>query len=417
MTRGDWTGWASMWRGLASPAGGVLSALARVAGMSSVALPGKPAVAILGLEVYAPSGNVDQASTTLARDLTEGLRSRAKSGTGPYQLASGSEKELIDEKLINNCDSEAIPCMAEIGKNLGADYLIYGRLEKKPDGYLVTINLLNVGKSKFEKARTPLLIPFGQSDAPAIAAAAKKAYNDLTGFAEGTLVVRANADRGTVLIDGEPKGNLTSGTATIAPLPEGRYTLAIEADGYSRSDNVTITVRPGETTTQEVTLTAGGVTAKPDDMKREITGTTSQSKGNGWKIGFGVAVVAGIASGGYWAYSYTQMTSARDKIPGELTAANMPGRAVSDADCGKADLAGIGSFQDACSAKDGTMYGMIGVGVSAVAIAITGVLAFKGGDEAAPVGSVARRGAKKRAISLTPIVSANGGGATFRLDW
>ena len=49
--------------------------------------------------------------------------------------------------------------MSQIGKDLGADFLVYGRLEKKPDGYAVTINLLNVNKKKFEKAKSPLTIP------------------------------------------------------------------------------------------------------------------------------------------------------------------------------------------------------------------------------------------------------------------
>ena len=103
-----------------------LSALFLIALTSSTALANKPTVAILGLEVVDPSG-IDATSTSVARDLTEGLRARAKAGTGPYQLAIGSDKELIDEKLIHNCD-ELIGCMSEIGKNLGAKYLITGKV-------------------------------------------------------------------------------------------------------------------------------------------------------------------------------------------------------------------------------------------------------------------------------------------------
>src|SRR4051812_36690842 len=114
-------------------------ALVLVALMATTALANKPTVAVLGLEVIDPSGNIDQTSTTVAHDLTEGLRSRAKVPSGPYQLQPGSDKELIDEKLIKNCDTEALACMVAIGKDLGAEYLMYGRLEKKPDGYVVTI--------------------------------------------------------------------------------------------------------------------------------------------------------------------------------------------------------------------------------------------------------------------------------------
>ena len=67
---------------------------------------GKPPIAILGLEVYDNGSGIDPETTRAAKDLTEALRDRAKAGTGPYTPVGG-EKELIDEKLINNCDSEA----------------------------------------------------------------------------------------------------------------------------------------------------------------------------------------------------------------------------------------------------------------------------------------------------------------------
>src|SRR5690606_39007245 len=107
-----------------------------LAGSSALA---RPKVAVLGLEV---TGTIDQASTTVARELTEGLRSRARSGDGPYQLAPNSNRELIDEKLIKQCDDEAAACMAEIGQEVGADFLIYGRVAKEGAGYRVTLHVL-----------------------------------------------------------------------------------------------------------------------------------------------------------------------------------------------------------------------------------------------------------------------------------
>ena len=89
----------------------------------------KPKVAVLGVEV---TGTIDQASTGVAHDLTEGMRSRSRQGNGPYQLAPNSDRELIDEKVLKNCDSEGPLCMSDIGKDIGADILIYGKLEKTP---------------------------------------------------------------------------------------------------------------------------------------------------------------------------------------------------------------------------------------------------------------------------------------------
>ncbi len=397
-----------------------LSALFLIALTGSTALANKPTVAILGLEVVDPSG-IDATSTSVARDLTEGLRARAKAGTGPYQLAIGSDKELIDEKLIHNCD-ESIGCMAEIGKNLGANYLIYGRLEKKPEGYVVTINLLNVDKKKMEKAKSPLTIT--QKEPAAIATAARKAYNDLTGTTElGTLVITANAERGTVLLDDEVKGNLNSGTITLTGLKEGRYRLAVEADGYQRSQEIVVTIRSGESATQQVTLVAG----KKDDLKHEYTGTTSASKSNIWKPIFGVTLAAGVGLGGFSLYSWLEWRKAKDSI----TLVD-PQPKVGDKDCsgGKfteprggedLDTDQVTAMRRACrylnyNIKSGIAAGAIGVLVVGSAY----MAFFRGSSETRPApapGTASRRVRKKPQFSVTPVVSVDGGGATFQIDW
>src|SRR5713101_7026921 len=79
----------------------------------------KPSIAVLGLEVTDVSGGAPTpVDTQVAKELTEGLRERAKAGTGQYTLQPGSEKELIDEKLLKNCDSEAMDCMSSIANDL-----------------------------------------------------------------------------------------------------------------------------------------------------------------------------------------------------------------------------------------------------------------------------------------------------------
>jgi hypothetical protein len=414
---------SSSWR-LPTWVSTLLSALLLLALASSTALAGKPTVAILGLEVVDPSGNIDQTTTAVAHDLTEGLRSRAKAGAGPYQLASGSDKELIDEKLIHNCDTEALPCMSEIGKNLGADYLIYGRLEKRPDGYAVTINLLNVGKKKLEKAKSPLMI--AQKDTAAVASAARKAYNDLTGTSElGTLVVSANALRGTVLLDDEAKGNLNSGTATLTGLKEGRYRLAIEADGYARSPEVVVTIRSGETTTQPVTLVEGVKGGPVSGPVISRTGTTSESQSNIWKPVFFVSLAATAGLAGYSAFAFYKQGKTQDdlnKLPDGMKPAGGSAKFGPD-DC-NSNEPGVKDFlKDACKwhkQHKYTAYAAVGVGVIVVG---SGILAFVRGssERSAPVASVpsttGSRARKKRQFSVTPVVAADGGGATFQIDW
>ncbi len=387
----------------------------------SSAFAGEPTVAVLGLEVVDPTGQIDQATTQVAKDLTDALRSRAKMPSGPYAFQPGSEKELIDEKLIKNCDNEAVSCMSQIGKDIGADFLVYGRLEKKPDGYVVLINLLNVNKKKFEKAKSPLTIPHAAAKDPtAIGGAATKAYNDIVGVvSNGTLVVRSNADHGTVLLDNEPKGSLASGTLTLS-LAEGPYRLAIEADGFERSTETKVTIRSGETATQSVTLVeAKG--KKPDEIIHTTTGTTSTTKSNIWKPMFVVSTIIAVGAGGFWGFSYYKETSEAKKVKDELAAAGVQHGELSPSNCSgsrSAEYRMSKSFASACTWHDRQTYGIIGTGVGVALMAITGYLAFGRGDSESPksTSTVGRR-VRKPSIAVTPVVSADGGGAAFRIDW
>jgi PEGA domain len=403
---------SSSWRRIA------VFALLLTALVSSPAFAGKPTVAVLGLEVVDPTGQIDQATTAVARDLTDALRSRAKMPSNPYAFQPGSEKELIDEKLIKNCDNEAISCMSQIGKDLGADFLIYGKFEKKPDGYVVTINLLNISKKKFEKSRSPLTIPHGSAKDPtAIGAAATKAYNDLVGVvANGTLIVRSNADHGTILLDNDPKGSLASGTLTLS-LPEGPYRLVVEADGFERSTETKVTIRSGETITQQVTMVESKVTKKPDEISHTMTGTTSSTGTNIWKPIFVASVIVGLGAGSTAVFFKIKMDSAADD------AGNDPmTKGLKDDACDGAlnNHTAHADFYNACHHRTKLNAALVGTGVSVALIAISGYLAFGRSTETRnpppATGTVGRR-TRKPAFAVTPVISTDGGGAAFRIDW
>ena len=122
----------------------VVSSLAIVVGLTSSAnADDRIRIAILGLDVSGPS---DFESTTIARNLTGGLRGQVRNAPR-FQVAPNSNKELIDEKLATGCDSEALACMAKIGKKLGARVLLYGRIAKTHhngvEGYQLTLHLLD----------------------------------------------------------------------------------------------------------------------------------------------------------------------------------------------------------------------------------------------------------------------------------
>lgn len=118
----------------------IVSVLVVVA-LVGTASAGKRKIAVLGLEI---AGKVDAATLTAAQELTTAIRTRAKNGDGPFALAPGSERELLDEKILNDCANEAPACLALISASLAADMLLYGKLEAKGASYQVTVRLFDV---------------------------------------------------------------------------------------------------------------------------------------------------------------------------------------------------------------------------------------------------------------------------------
>src|SRR5688572_4532944 len=98
--------------------------VAMVAAFATAAAAEKQKVAVLGLEV---TGSITYESTNLAKNVTDALREQVR-GSSKLVLAPNSNKDLIDEKITHGCDKEEADCMAKIGKSLGADQLMYGRI-------------------------------------------------------------------------------------------------------------------------------------------------------------------------------------------------------------------------------------------------------------------------------------------------
>lgn len=390
--------------------------------MGGKALAGKPQIAILGLEIDVNSG-VDPETTKVAKDLTAALRDRAKAGTGPYTPSPSGDKELIDEKLLKNCDSEAASCMAEIGRELNAEVLMYGKLEKTGSSYKVSIKLLNVTKKQLLNSIVET-IPVGQASGVSATTHARTWYSKLVGMSTGgTLVVKANIDRGTVILDEDVRGNLSSGAVTIANVSEGRHTLAIEAKDYQRYETQ-ITMHDGETVSHGATLVELGKKPNPPgttDTRISTEGTIDHpSKTNMWKP---VAITAGILEAGsiaFLAYSYHKEQSYASKDSLMVTGLN--GRDVTDADCGKIHNGENGvtinqsNFDKACSYSKYEKWGWVATSVFGVALAGSVVmLVIKHNGEEQRSVAVGRR--KHRELAITPVVTPDGGGATLRFDW
>jgi hypothetical protein len=389
-----------------------------VVGSRAGAAP-KPAIAILGLEVYDNGSGIDPDTTKAAKELTAALRDRARAGTGPYAPAANGEKELIDEKLLNNCDSEAPLCMAAIGGDLGADLLMYGKIEKSAQAgqpiYKVSLKLLYVARKQLASSIVEVL-PLAEATGVQAPGHARTWYSKLIGVTTGgTVVVKANIDRGTVLLDDETKGNLTSGALTLSGIPEGRHTLAIEAKDYQRYET-SITVRTGETVPHSATLTElPKKTLVLSPQPTTVEGTVSTRPANNlWKPVFYGTLVAGAAAGGFSIYEWSQSKTNADKVKIGRTG----GGRLDESDCGKQpSYDNDRHFQDACSNHKLEIVGAVVAGVFAVAALGTGYLAFIRERDHTESRTASGGHKKRREFAVTPIVSPDGGGATLRIDW
>lgn len=386
-------------------------------GLGSRAWAGKPPIAILGLEVYDNGGGIDPETTKAAKELTAALRDRAKAGTGPFTPVQG-EKELIDEKLINNCDSEAPTCMATIGSGLGAEVLMYGKIEKATQSgqgvYKVSIKLLSVTRKQLT-ASTVETLPVSDATGVKVQTYARTWYSKLAGAGTGgSLVVRANIDRGTVLLDEDIKGTLASGTLTLTGVPEGKHTLAVEATREYQRYEAQVTVRSGETTTQNVTMVAMPKKLAELRPKETITreGTVGQppSQTNVWKPVFYGTVAADAGAIGFMTWEWLKSRSDAKNIMGA--------ESLNQSDCTPDKQMANAALKSACSHYDKYLIGIVVSSVIGAAVVGSFYMAYLRDSS----DSQARRTAdgghrKRRELVVTPVVTPDGGGATLRFDW
>jgi len=424
----------------------VCLSLALVAGVARAA-HAKPTIAILGLEVVDNGGGVDEKSTKVAKDLTEALRARAKVGTGPYTLAPGSDKDLLEMKLLSGCDNEATSCMASMGTELASDKLLYGKVEKQQGGFQVTLRLLDVSSKANEKTTTDI-IPSSESSGAELTRWGKQLYNRLSGASDqGTLVVKANVDRGTIYIDKQVKGSLVGGTARIAGLSEGSHDVAIEAEGKLRYE-AKVSVTGGEETTHNAELENNTIKVPPKgdgggSSDEHVTGelgsnlstqgTVSQDEhpGRTSRALFWTSLVVTASSA-------TGMTITGLQVRGPLREdkenairawqSAHPGSdklSGDDACSPAADLAAMGDqlaaqVADKCDiGKRRALITNVLVGTTVIAAAATIVFYYRGYVSSSHSETVtARRGQKpKPVVVFAPEVAPNQVGAALRIDF
>lgn len=391
--------------------------------LAAPAASAKPKLAILGIEAV---GAVDPALTDLAKDLTVALRGRA--ATGKLTLLP-SKRELVDEKLMSNCQTMALQCMGQIANNLGADFMLYGQLEKLPrkgaEGYHVTLWLLEVTKSP-QVAGDLYKNPSGQNPidewrpAKSMGGAALEKWvdsvygrlaGDETEKAPAKLAIHVtNARIGTVYVNGTEKGQLDDGRITLSLSPDQSYQLAIEADGFQRYEQQ-VKATSGQTETAEFEL------VRTDGPPPPPHGGTSKAKFI-W-AGAGALVGSGIVWAVFAREFYGPIQGYKRRI-NDADAANNPffvetNKPLDSSSCGNVNLndeavvnamGGKKEYLAACDAKRRQLWeGIAG-----------GVLAVVGGGLVL-YGVIAKDTESPRPIALRPMMSPEVAGAMLDIRW
>jgi hypothetical protein len=385
-------------------------------GAFSAVADAKPSIAVLGLEVTSPdNGNVDQQTTAAASNLTIALRERVRAGTGPYESAPGSDKELIDLKLLNECSSEAMGCMAKIGNDLGAKFVLYGHLVNKGGSYKVAVVLLNVegkAKSGIHTFEIPLADLSGGPKGKDTLVWARRIYGEMTGeTSSGNVVVRlAGADHGTVLIEEngqwQPKGSITSGQGKVV-LPEGNYKIAIESEGFQRYEGH-ITVTAGGDTQVSATMapmsSGNGTGSAVGNGSDTYGGTISEGPNDGWhKVFIGSAVVTGVMAVGF-GFTIGELSST-----GSQTGGGFGGKCIS----GQTDSFACNNGHLLSHATYVTGFGGLAfLGLTAVAFIESRRTSSSNPNEHAGAGHRVHR-----TFAVTPVVSPTQAGAAFQIDF
>lgn len=212
----------------------------------------------------------------------------------------------------------------------------------------------------------------------------------------GVLIVRSNADNGTVLIDNQPRGTLQGGTATIV-LPKGSYRLAIAADGYRRKGaHVAIDARASLTKT--LTLRSLAV-EKPTVWKPVFFGALATSVGT---LALGV-------------YGRRRMQDEADRVSID----GFRGWILQGDDCGRSDL-GVdvgGHFAKACSWHRRSQVALVAAGGLSVLTVVAGYLAFvRDRRELPPPTRIVGR-KPHRKLAVLPTLTPEAAGASLQLDW
>jgi hypothetical protein len=397
---------------------------------ASIANAADVSVAVLGLEpVDIPE--------PLAQALTDALRQRAAS-TGGVRMVQG--KDLIEVKMVFGCDGELPACMAQAGKTLGAEKLLYGTVKKGPSKTTVTValKLLDVKTAVVEKFVNDTVQKRELAGSNVNASAGKWFGQLLEVEAKPTLTVTSDPTGGSVTVDGQSYGrtpltlrDLTPGSHTVVVTMAGRQSVTRTVDlRAGGTHDVVATLdpeapiiahkEPKQPPPEPPPLIPTHRETPPPPLRNEHAGRTA-------KIVAGVLVGAAVVTAAVAIYTWRSYTDLEDKAHNDLEALKpMPVPAQDqpffmNPSCSvPSDLAGTAAatkFHNDCSSGNNFANATTGLWVATGALAAAGVVSFVIGDRQAAKAKERNVGVLRQSLRIAPVFSTRGGGLTAAFEF
>jgi hypothetical protein len=177
--------------------------------------------------------------------LTGALKSRIR-GTPGWQLIESSNA-LGPLIMALKCPPKPdAACLNRIGDQLRVDRFFWGTMQKAP-GKSVSVELHLWQRGKTDQATKDTYSDnLRDQNDDALKKIATRLFDKLAGATGGVLNVRSNVEGAQVFVDGEPKGTVTNGQASVELSP-GTHKIEIRAEGYAPFQQ-TVTAAGAEST-------------------------------------------------------------------------------------------------------------------------------------------------------------------------
>ena len=406
----------------------ILGALVLSPGMSRAA---EVSVAVLGLEPV-------EVPEALAQQLTDALRQRTSSTSG-VRMVQG--KDLIEVKMVFGCDGELPACMAQAGKTLGAEKLLYGTIKKGAAKNTVTValKLLDVKTAVVEKFVNDTVQKRELAGSNVNAAAARWFGQLLEIESKPTLTVTSDPSGASVTVDGQPYGrtpvtlrDLSAGPHAVTVSMPGRQTFTrnveLRAGG---SHDVVATLEPEQApvVARKEPLRPPppeppplvSPTPQPQPLRAEHPGRTA-------KIVAGVLVGAAVVTAAVAIYTWRTYSDLEATAHNDLDALkpvpNVPQQDqsfFSNPTCNvPSDLAGSPAatkFHNDCTSGNNYANATTGLWVATGALAAAGVVSFVIGDRQAAKAKEKNVSVLRQTLRVAPVFSTRGGGLTAAFEF